>query len=183
MEGFTKKQVAEITGLGSRLVQYYTEEGVVTPEIDRGEGRGRVRRYSKNNLYEFVIIKHLTEYGLTLEALGTCVQFVRETLMGCVSLTGGTRKRKVERLSSRVWKDKHEVAPIKAMEDGRIFENRDVYFVVEQDMENKLTLSPRLVNKNEPSEDIGISGVDEFQEIGSTLILNLGKLYEKIRDV
>jgi hypothetical protein len=156
---------------------------VVTPEVDRGEGRGRVRRYSKNNLYEFVIIKHLTEYGLTLEALGTCVQFVRETLMGYVSLAGGTREKEVEKLSSREWKDKHGVAPIEAMEDGRIFDNRDIFFVVEQDIENKLMLRPRLVDKNEFSEDIGISGLHEFQKVGSALILNLGKIYEKIKNL
>lgn len=183
MRGFTKKQVEEITGLAPRLVQFYTEEGVVTPEIDRGEGRGRVRRYSKNNLYEFVIIKHLTKYGLTLEALGTCVQFVREIFTGCVSSAGGWREREVESLSSRVWKEKRQVAPIKAVEDGRIFDSCDIYFVVEQDIENKLMLRRRLVNKNEASEDMGISGVVEFRKMGSGLILNLGKLYEKIRGV
>jgi hypothetical protein len=44
----------------------YTEEGVVHPEIDPGLGRGKVRRYSKGNLFEFLIIRQLSEFGITL---------------------------------------------------------------------------------------------------------------------
>lgn len=62
-QGYAKKQVSEF--IPYRLVQYYTERGVVTPETDVGEGRGKMRRYSKKNLVEFGIINELAGYGVS----------------------------------------------------------------------------------------------------------------------
>jgi DNA-binding transcriptional MerR regulator len=69
MEGYTQKQVAEITGLKSRLVKFYTEQGVVTPGVSSGAGRGTFRRYSEVNLIEFGIINQLTSYGITVHII------------------------------------------------------------------------------------------------------------------
>ena len=63
---FNKKQVAEIVGIKERQIQYYAEQGIVLPEIDRGEGRGNVRLYSKKNIIEFAIIKELIDWGCSL---------------------------------------------------------------------------------------------------------------------
>ena len=69
MEDYTKKQVSEITGLAPRLVQFYTEEGVVSPDIDEGKGRGKFRRYSIYNVFQFGLINELTHYGINLTKL------------------------------------------------------------------------------------------------------------------
>jgi DNA-binding transcriptional MerR regulator len=69
MDGFTKKEVSKITGLPLRSVQYYTERGLVTPEVDPGEGRGKTRLYSRKNLVEFGIIGALTPYGMAFAEL------------------------------------------------------------------------------------------------------------------
>lgn len=66
MSGYTKKRIVEITGLSLRQVQFYTEQGVVTPEIDLGEGRGKTRLYSDHNLVQFMIIRGLMELGMTI---------------------------------------------------------------------------------------------------------------------
>ncbi len=64
MAGFTKKEVSAITELNPRQVQFYTEQGVVTPAEDRGEGRGKTRRYSKKNLADFFVIKEMADFGV-----------------------------------------------------------------------------------------------------------------------
>jgi len=69
MAGYSKGKVVELTGLSARRVQFYTEEGLVKPGHDAGEGRGSVRRYSKRNLFEFALIRQLTAYGMTLQTL------------------------------------------------------------------------------------------------------------------
>ena len=69
MSEFTKKDIVKISGLSPRLVQFYTEEGLVTPEVDPGKGRGRFRKYSKKNLRAFVLIKYLAKFGVVLEIL------------------------------------------------------------------------------------------------------------------
>jgi DNA-binding transcriptional MerR regulator len=69
MDGYTKKQVAEITGLSPRLVQFYTEQGLIEPSVSKGSGRGTFRRYSEVNLIEFGIIHQLASYGITLHII------------------------------------------------------------------------------------------------------------------
>lgn len=66
---FTKKQVSEIIDLSPRLIQYYTERGVVHPDVDEGAGRGNVRRYSKANLLQFSIIKELVNYHVAFRKI------------------------------------------------------------------------------------------------------------------
>lgn len=63
---FTKKQVAEAIGISLRTIQYYTDEGLLIPEIANPSGRGTSRKYSRKNLVEFLIIKELAKYGLSL---------------------------------------------------------------------------------------------------------------------
>jgi DNA-binding transcriptional MerR regulator len=80
MKSYIKKELSEITGLNPRLIQFYTDEGLITPEVDKGAGRGKVRRYSVKNLLEFAIIKELNDYGLNISALKQIFVFVSNHL-------------------------------------------------------------------------------------------------------
>jgi hypothetical protein len=104
------------------------------------------------------------------------------TFMGFESSAPVVTEGEVKKILSKdMWANKVEATPIMDMEHGGIFESRDIYFIVEQDIEeNKLMLRPRVVNKEEAGGETDIFRMDEFQNIGSALILNLGKLYEKI---
>ena len=77
MEEFSKKDVAEITGLSMRPVQYYTERGLVVPEVNLGEGRGSRRLYSKKNLVEIGIIKCLSDYKLSFPVVKSVMDLIR----------------------------------------------------------------------------------------------------------
>lgn len=66
---YTKKEVSEITGLPYRNVQFYTEQGVVVPEIEQAGGRGKFRRYSNRNLVSFIIAGELAYYGMTISEI------------------------------------------------------------------------------------------------------------------
>lgn len=73
---YTKKQVSEISGLSLRLVQFYTEEGLILPEKNTGEGRGNVRRYSKRSLIDFLVIKELANYGITKPKMKAFLNYI-----------------------------------------------------------------------------------------------------------
>ena len=73
MEGYTKKDVVERTEIDPRLIQFYVDSGVITPELHHGTRRGQPHRYSKMNLFQFRLIKELREYGMN-------VRTVREVL-------------------------------------------------------------------------------------------------------
>jgi len=77
MKSYTKKEIAERSGLTLRQVQFYTEQGAVIPEEEKGEGRGKVRRYSKTNLLHFLLIKELIDYGMILGTVKTVLSNLR----------------------------------------------------------------------------------------------------------
>ncbi len=73
--GFSKKEVMQMSGLTRRQVQFYTESGIVIPEVDKGVGRGKVRRYSVKNISEFRMIKKLLTLGVNLTKMR---EFIRD---------------------------------------------------------------------------------------------------------
>jgi DNA-binding transcriptional MerR regulator len=74
---FTKKRVSEITGLTPRQVQFYTEEGLVSP-VESGGGRGRFRRYSKGNLLDLLVVQRLFSRGMTVGKIKSVIGFLHE---------------------------------------------------------------------------------------------------------
>ena len=76
--GYTKSQAAEATGLPPRMVQFYTEEGLVVPEVENRPGRGRVRKYSQKNLLEFLVLEELHKYKLAISGMGLVMAALRD---------------------------------------------------------------------------------------------------------
>jgi len=70
-KSFTNKEAAEALGMKQATIAFYTNKGFVTPEIANPKGRGTTRRYSKYNLFEFLLIKELARHGLNLERIKT----------------------------------------------------------------------------------------------------------------
>ena len=64
--GMIRKEMARISGITPRMVQYYTDTKIIVPEIENPIGRGTVRRYSRRNLFEFLLIKRLVSSGVHL---------------------------------------------------------------------------------------------------------------------
>lgn len=62
--GYIKKEAAEILDLKPSQIQYYTDIGIIEPEISAPKGRGTRRIYSDKNLLEILIAKRLIENGV-----------------------------------------------------------------------------------------------------------------------
>jgi DNA-binding transcriptional MerR regulator len=65
-EGDSLKDVCRKIGVPSRQVIHWAETGLIRPDIADTSGTGTARRYSKRNLLEFIIVRELTELGLTV---------------------------------------------------------------------------------------------------------------------
>jgi uncharacterized protein (DUF433 family) len=52
MAAFTSEQALRLTGASRRRLGYWVDTKLLTPDIQRGEGRGRVRLFSFGNLLE-----------------------------------------------------------------------------------------------------------------------------------
>ncbi|MCD6272920.1 MAG: MerR family transcriptional regulator [Deltaproteobacteria bacterium] len=73
---YTKKQISDISGLSLRLVQFYTEEKLILPEKTAKKGRGYVRKYSKRSLLDFLVIKELSNFGITKPKIKFFLEYI-----------------------------------------------------------------------------------------------------------
>jgi len=65
---YTKKEVAKITGMAERTIQFYSETGVIKIK-NVNTGRGRPRLYDKNNILDTFVIMALSMYGISLKIM------------------------------------------------------------------------------------------------------------------
>ncbi len=56
MTEYSKKDIAKLLKLPHRTITYWTDYGLVVPDIVPSIGRGVPRVYSERNLLEFVMI-------------------------------------------------------------------------------------------------------------------------------
>jgi len=150
MNSYTKKQIIEITELAGHEVQMYigwpVGDPVVVPEVDPGKGRGKVRRYSAHNLIEFLIIRELTKFGMTIAN----VKFIMDFL---------SKYMKDKKLTSNVLKHKNILHVIKIWPDKKSgdIEKVGYGFRVKEEAESALS-------------------VKELEERDSVLIINYSRL-------
>jgi DNA-binding transcriptional MerR regulator len=75
---FTKKEVAEDLEISAGTVEYYTDEGLLIPEIANPSGRGKTRKYSRKNLLEILLIRQLASYGFSLAIIKSIMEKARQ---------------------------------------------------------------------------------------------------------
>lgn len=66
-DSFTRKQIAGLVDIPAERVRFYYDQGLVLPEVADTKRRGTVRRYSRRNLLEFLILKELSDCGFSIE--------------------------------------------------------------------------------------------------------------------
>ena len=91
-KGFKTDEVKSITGLDTRMVTYYAEKLQIEAEVDPGEGRGKIKRYSHKNLFEFFIVKELHGYGFALKNMQELFKLIRVPLPAARLKIGRTTK-------------------------------------------------------------------------------------------
>lgn len=74
---YTRKEVAAKIGISDRTVWFYTEKGLVIPEINNPSGRGTTRKYSAKNILEILVIRELVKYGFNLGTVKHIMTFPR----------------------------------------------------------------------------------------------------------
>jgi DNA-binding transcriptional MerR regulator len=85
MQEFTSQEIVALTGISPRQLQWWDEEGIVSPAR-----QGRCRLYSFADLTEISVICELRRKGFSLQRVRTVLRFLQREL----------GKRLVETLSS-----------------------------------------------------------------------------------
>ena len=65
---YRRKEVEQITGIPARRIQFYSDSGLLHL-VEASPGRGRERKYSRDNVLEFLIIKELSKYRIELSEI------------------------------------------------------------------------------------------------------------------
>lgn len=69
--GYIRKEVEELIGMSARKIQFYTDLGLVIPDVDNPSGRGTTRRYSRRNMFQLLLVQELVRNGVSLENIKT----------------------------------------------------------------------------------------------------------------
>ena len=73
MNAFDSKTVARLVGISLRQIQYWDEQGILCPSVQRAAGKGTRRLYSFADLVKLRIAKGLLEYGMTPSRIRLCL--------------------------------------------------------------------------------------------------------------
>ena len=73
MNAFDSKTVARLVGISLRQIQYWDEQGILCPSVQRAAGKGTRRLYSFADLVKLRIAKGLLQYGMTPSRIRVCL--------------------------------------------------------------------------------------------------------------
>lgn len=192
---FTKKEVAEVLGMKPNTIAFYTNEGLIIPEIANPVGRGTRRKYSKNNLVEILLLRTLTSHGISLGN----IEYVINELRRIVFLKTAGHQLSLKDKASRIF------SPINYFDKEYLKNNR--IFLIFKNPHRKysiygvgndyvpLSFKCIPINVNEPAKfTIDMEYYQDFStdngEIDiytayheSTLVINITSIFQKIAEV
>ena len=77
-EGYTSTIAAKVTGLPVIKVQRWTNDGLVTPSIHQGKGRGDWDLFSFADLVALKTAARLRQSGVSLQAIRKALQYLQQ---------------------------------------------------------------------------------------------------------
>ena len=76
---FSVDKVLHLTGLTRRQLQYWDEQGFISPSVSRGAGRGHPRLYDFRDLVSLRVASELREeWGISLQQIRSMVEHLRK---------------------------------------------------------------------------------------------------------
>jgi DNA-binding transcriptional MerR regulator len=77
LRAFTSEKVRALTGVSPRQLQYWDEEGFLSPSLRRSEGKGRRRLYTFRDLVSLRVVVELRRAGVSLQLIRRVVDHLR----------------------------------------------------------------------------------------------------------
>jgi hypothetical protein len=78
MAEYLKRDIARILKKRPGTIEYYTACGLVIPDIEPSQGKGKPRVYSGRNLIEFGMIEAMSKVGTSLATVERVLSILRE---------------------------------------------------------------------------------------------------------
>jgi DNA-binding transcriptional MerR regulator len=74
---FLSKKAGSFSGVSQRNVQFWTEQGIISPDIENTTGTGNRRKYSTLNCIEIGIASSLAKNRIHLDLIKDCLKYLR----------------------------------------------------------------------------------------------------------
>ena len=124
--GFTTSEVENLTGISTRKLRWWDQQGLLKPAINPNRKRYQTRRYTLQDIVCILVVKALREKGLSLQMIRKSVERVQVT-----GVEHPLAKLRVACLANTVFFKK----------DGKYFEPISGQMVIEEALEE---IRPRL---------------------------------------
>ena len=76
-QGYLISQVARLTGVDRRTLDFWDQSGFISPSLQEGSGRGSQRRWSFDDLVALKVAGQLRTLGVSLQALRKVATYLR----------------------------------------------------------------------------------------------------------
>ena len=74
MKQLTLKEIQIKLGMPQHVLIHLCEKGVIVPDFEQTQGRGKWRKFSKKNIFEFAIALELRKYEISVRTTGLIIQ-------------------------------------------------------------------------------------------------------------
>lgn len=79
MKAYRKQEIGKRIGRSVSVVQSWTDQKIVLPEVIPSQGRGIARVYSEKNLLEFAFVNVLVRLRLRLDTIRAIMEHIRQS--------------------------------------------------------------------------------------------------------
>ena len=78
---YSRKEVAEITGIPERRVLFYTEQPLLLPSVKTDVGRGIAREYDAEAVFFLLLVNELAGLGFSLSRIRLLLTYLRLSVL------------------------------------------------------------------------------------------------------
>jgi DNA-binding transcriptional MerR regulator len=79
-DNYDSKTIKKILGISLRQIQYWDEQGIVSPSVRKAGGKGTIRLYSFEDLVQLKVVKKLRDANISLEKIRRCIKYLKQCI-------------------------------------------------------------------------------------------------------
>lgn len=88
-DGYRGPEACKKAGVTYRQLDYWARTGLVPPSIERGEGQGRYRLFSEDDLLRLRLIRRLIDEGASLQGVRYALEYAGERWKDAIYAVNG----------------------------------------------------------------------------------------------
>jgi len=198
--GFTRKEVAWLTGLRPATISYYMHNKLIKADVSSPSGRGVPKKFSEQNLVEFLLLKQLSKNGFELHQIQLIIMSFKFKIIEWAKAVG-ERKAENKEMDEKWMRKKYSSIEFLNRLDPKYLEKYRLFLLIfdahepPESSQPGVQIFPMQLNISEyPVEIEGKTVKDKMQTIiremvfdppetfSTVIIIDIRDLFIKIKD-